>query len=160
MKDYSFGDSIYQRDFILSYDFTDDYKNIITYLANGEIKYFVNNPKNLKRILTKMRNQINRASNVLDQLSVDHNKISLQEYISIKLKAKDIKKNKLFLENLNRINNLITDTNSNWKLQLSGKLAYILVGRTHPLSLRDADDFSSKNIKKLINIMDKKSKGY
>lgn len=105
MKDYTFLTKTMKESFILKYAFYED--KIIVYYADKDIVSFKNTSKNLRQIQDMMKEQIEVAYLKLQQEKDCPEKRKLLNYLKnfilLKIKERDIIKNKLFLDNLNNL---------------------------------------------------------
>ena len=172
MKDYSFGDKDYQQNFILRSELSKDYKSIIVYYANGEVRSFPNHYYTLELIEKKKREQIERAYSILHEITTEDNENltrTIQRYIAIKLKAKDIEKNKIFLDNLEAINETLRINHEivlHFHMFLQNRFIWGLdypgepYGAVTSLCLDDADKFTLKEVKEIVHYMGTTEKKY
>lgn len=151
MKDYSFGDKEYQQEFILNYKIIEDGSKIRIYYANGKTKemerfwqYYVEK---------RMVEQINKAYDVLTSSKVDYSSMSLLRNIlrtiDIKSKEKDITKNKIFIDNLDVINENLRDRR--WTLQFPLYLQDKIIWRRQYFDVVDANHFSLKEVTAIVD---------
>lgn len=157
MKDYSFGDKKYQKNFILHSSVTDDYKNIIVYLASGEIRKIPNTVQNQRKIHAKMKEQIQIAYDIVHGSIVDYSSFNIMEYIkryiNVKSRLNDIDKNKIFLDSLEYINRALA-YDKYFAMCLPFHLQKHFIFRNLPFTLDDADCFNIKGVKKILEVID------
>lgn len=147
--------------FILNYVVSEDGKYLLVDFANGETKKIENRFENQRKVLEKMKQQIEEAYTKVHDFSIDYTSMNiasyLKSYIVMKTKAKDIYKNKLLLKNLDLINQCLHSGKA-WTLYLPLYLGDLLLREYKTLSLRDADKFSLKDIQTIVDGIERYSK--
>lgn len=153
MKDYSFGDKEYQKDFILNYQIIEDGIYMIVHFANRRKEKWLNTVSNQEYVLRKMKKQINEAYEKLHHSTIDYSAMSLWDYMAtymaMKLKAKDIEKNKLLLENLDYFNKALVYDRW-WTFQLDLYLQDRLIWNHFSFTLNRADEFTLKELRAIL----------
>lgn len=150
MKNYSFIIQEEPSTFILNYFVSKDAKYLMVTFANGKSEKFENNGENERRILEKMKKQINAAYAQVHNATAINRARGLKSYIAIKTKVKDIEKNKLFMDNLEHINQCL-HAGALWKLYLPFYLQDWSVWEKENLSLNEADCFSLREVQSIVN---------
>ncbi|MCH5167239.1 MAG: hypothetical protein J1F35_05025 [Erysipelotrichales bacterium] len=162
MKDYSFGDKEYRKTFIKKYRVSNDKTQYIIYYADGSIRHVDRTPESRQQITEIMKQQIEAAySRISNRDSVSHYQgedilAYLVEVLAIKLKEKDIIKNKLFADNLDFINELIRNRDLAWTNNLSLWLQDQIIWpwnkreNGYEFTLSSADMFSLGDVKELV----------
>lgn len=154
MKNYSFIVGEEKCTFILNYTVSEDGKDLFVNFADGKTKKIENRLGNERKVLEKMRQQINDAYTQVHDFSIDYASMNivsyLTSYIVMKSKVKDIHKNKLLLDNLELINQSLHSGKA-WTLYLPLYLGDLLIWTQGELSLRDADRFSLKDVQAIVD---------
>ncbi len=157
MKDYSFGDKEYQKNFILYSRVIEDYKIIIVYLASGEIRKIPNTVQNQRKIHAKMKEQIQIAYDIVHGSIVDYSSFNIMEYIrryiNMKSRLNDIDKNKIFLDSLDYINRALA-YDKYFAMCLPFHLQKHFIFRKSSFTLDDADCFNIREVKKILEVID------
>lgn len=163
MKDYSFGDLNYQSCFILEY-YVRKYQIDIFY-ANGKVDYMENKKENIEYLDSIMALQVEKAYQYVQKCLINYKKTGLIEYlrqfVAIKLKVKDIYKNKLLLDHLKDINQTIETKKLSWVMQINDLYIqdYFLwnFGKkwNRRLTLNNAKDFSYSQMRDIVRAVPK-----
>lgn len=164
MKDYSFGDREYQKRFILRSNISEDHKYIIVYYASGEIHKFPYTYEMFQKIEERKKEQIQKAYEVVHSSTIDYGNVKfieyIKRYIAIKLKAKDIDKNKVFLDSLEYMNKALRDISWLDKIPIHLQEYFLWDSARRNVVLDDADYFSLKDVNIIVSTIKKHTKVY
>lgn len=125
MKDYTFGDERYKKNFILYYTREENNRYLVAHYASGRIEIYENNLGNERGLLKRMGTQIEIANHAVHNGIVDYSKTNLRDYMKMYSMADrvlkdlgndptEIKINRLnYLKNYFMVQSVIKDIDKN-----------------------------------------------
>lgn len=172
MKDYSFGNVEYRKSFICGYKISEDGKSIIINYANRRTETISYTLENEKKIIATMYKQINEAYKRLES-TLNSKEMGVFKYIktilALKLKEKDIIKNKMLIDNEKYLNSALNHSKQ-WVLELPKYLQDILIWNlydnqpyfdfknihrnTFEFNLNSINHFSLNDLEKVMNCIE------